>query len=105
MRGLVETGRYLKIRTVLQDRPGALEELVEVLSREQVNIYGIEHDRTSRDVAMSSAEVELDRRPAATTTSPNSSTRSPTRGMRSTCSSTVPLDAPDGLHMKALLGQ
>ena len=60
MRGLVETGRYLKIRTVLQDRPGALEELVEVLSREQVNIYGIEHDRTSRDVAMSSAEVELD---------------------------------------------
>ncbi|AUG48633.1 threonine ammonia-lyase [Haloarcula taiwanensis] len=60
MRGLVETGRYLKIRTVLQDQPGALEELVEVLSREQVNIYGIEHDRTSRDVAMSSAEVELD---------------------------------------------
>ena len=24
MRGLVETGRYLRIRTVLKDRPGAL---------------------------------------------------------------------------------
>ncbi|WP_276273760.1 threonine ammonia-lyase [Haloarcula litorea] len=60
MRGLVETGRYLKIKTVLKDRPGALERLVEILSEEQVNIYGIEHDRTSRDVAMNDAEVELD---------------------------------------------
>ncbi|WP_424001974.1 threonine ammonia-lyase [Haloarcula salina] len=60
MRGLVETGRYLKIRTVLKDHPGALEELVTVLSREEVNIYAIEHERTNRDVAMNSAEVELD---------------------------------------------
>ncbi|MBV0925495.1 threonine ammonia-lyase [Halomicroarcula limicola] len=60
MRGLVETGRYVKLRTVLKDRPGALEELVEVLSAQQTNIYGIEHDRTNRDVAMNDAEVELD---------------------------------------------
>ena len=60
VRGLVETGRYLRIRTVLKDRPGALEELVEVLSAQQVNIYAIEHDRTNRDVAMNDAEVELD---------------------------------------------
>ncbi|MDS0282433.1 threonine ammonia-lyase [Haloarcula onubensis] len=60
VRGLVETGRYLRIRTVLKDRPGALEELVGVLSDQQVNIYAIEHDRTNRDVAMNDAEVELD---------------------------------------------
>jgi len=60
VRGLVETGRYLRIRTVLKDRPGALEELVGVLSAQQVNIYAIEHDRTNRDVAMNDAEVELD---------------------------------------------
>ncbi|MBX0295795.1 threonine ammonia-lyase [Haloarcula nitratireducens] len=60
MRGLVETGRYVKLRTVLKDRPGALEELVGVLSAQQTNIYGIEHDRTNRDVAMNDAEVELD---------------------------------------------
>jgi threonine dehydratase len=60
MRGLVETGRYCKIKTVLEDRPGSLEELVEVLSAAKVNIYGIEHDRTSRDIAMNDAEVELD---------------------------------------------
>ena len=60
MRGLVETGRYLKLRTVLKDRPGALEELVGILSAQRANIYAIEHDRTSRDVAMNDAEVELD---------------------------------------------
>lgn len=60
MRGLVETGRYLKLRTVLKDRPGTLERLVEVLSEQEANIYAIEHDRTSRDIAMNDAEVEFD---------------------------------------------
>jgi threonine dehydratase len=60
VRGLAETGRYLRLRTVLKDRPGALEELVGIVSAEQANIYAIQHDRTSRDVAMNDAEVELD---------------------------------------------
>jgi threonine dehydratase len=60
MRGLVETGRYLRIRTVLKDKPGALDELVGVISDNDANIYAIEHDRTNRDVAMNDAEVELD---------------------------------------------
>jgi threonine dehydratase len=60
LRGLVETGRYLKIRTVLKDRPGTLEELLSVLKDAQANIYAIRHDRTSRDVALDAAEVELD---------------------------------------------
>ncbi|WP_338726848.1 threonine ammonia-lyase [Haladaptatus sp. DJG-WS-42] len=60
MRGLVETGRYLKIRTVLKDRPGALERLIEVIAVEKANIYAIQHDRTSRDLAMNAAEVEVD---------------------------------------------
>ncbi|PSQ18609.1 threonine ammonia-lyase [Halobacteriales archaeon QS_8_69_26] len=60
MRGLVRTGRYLKIRTVLKDRPGALEELLEILADHRANIYGIRHDRTSRELSMNAAEVELD---------------------------------------------
>jgi threonine dehydratase len=60
MRGLVETGRYLKIRTVLRDRPGALERLIEVIAGQQANIYAIRHDRTSREIGMNAAEVELD---------------------------------------------
>ncbi|MFC6874394.1 threonine ammonia-lyase [Halobellus marinus] len=60
VRGLVETGRYLKIRTVLRDRPGALEDLVEIIAERRANIYAIQHDRTSRDVAMNEADVEID---------------------------------------------
>jgi len=60
VRGLVETGRYLKIRTVLRDRPGALEELVEIIAAERANIYAVQHDRTSRDVAMNEADIEID---------------------------------------------
>ncbi len=60
IRGLIETGRYLKIKTVLKDRPGALEELLAILSGYRANIYGIQHDRTSRDIGMSDTEVEID---------------------------------------------
>ncbi|MFP8891112.1 threonine ammonia-lyase [Natrialbaceae archaeon A-CW2] len=60
VRGLVETGRYLKIKTVLKDRPGALEDLLAILSGHRANIYAIQHDRTSRDIGMSDTEVEID---------------------------------------------
>jgi threonine dehydratase len=60
MRGLVESGRYLRIRTVLKDRPGALERLIEVIADARANIYAIQHDRTSRDIEMNAADVKLD---------------------------------------------
>jgi len=60
VRGLVETGRYLKIRTVLRDRPGALEDLVEIIAAARANIYAVQHDRTSRDVAMNEADISID---------------------------------------------
>jgi threonine dehydratase len=60
VRGMIETGRYLRIRTVLPDRPGALDSLVSILSELEANVYGIQHDRTSRDVSIKSAEVEMD---------------------------------------------
>ncbi len=60
MRGLVQMGRYLKIRTELKDRPGSLQQLVDSISEHQANIYAVQHDRTSRDIAMNAAEVVLD---------------------------------------------
>jgi threonine dehydratase len=60
VRGMVETGRYLRFRTVLPDRPGALDALVTIISDTRANVYAIRHDRTSRDVSMDDAEVELD---------------------------------------------
>lgn len=60
IRGLIQTGRYLRVRTVLPDRPGALESFVEIVSEQEANIYAIQHDRTSRDVSMDDAEIEVD---------------------------------------------
>jgi threonine dehydratase len=60
MRGLMRTGRYLKIRTVLEDRPGALDELLGIIAGHRANIYAIRHDRTSRSIDMNAAEVEID---------------------------------------------
>jgi threonine dehydratase len=59
-RGLIRTGRYLQIRTVLKDRPGALETFLEILADHRANILAVDHDRASRDVQMNAAEVELD---------------------------------------------
>jgi threonine dehydratase len=60
MRGLVETSRYLRIRTVVPDRPGALGGLLNIVSEKEANIYAIQHDRTSRDISMAATEVEID---------------------------------------------
>lgn len=60
MRGLVQRGRYVKLGTVLKDRPGALTELSRIIAENRANIYAIQHDRTARDIGMGSAEVELD---------------------------------------------
>lgn len=60
VRGLVQMGRYIKIKTELKDRPGSLQQLVNIISDHQANIYAVEHDRTARDIAMNAAEVVLD---------------------------------------------
>lgn len=60
MRGLVQSGRYVKLKTVLKDRPGALMELTRIIAENRANVYGIQHDRTARDIGMGSAEVVLD---------------------------------------------
>ncbi|PSQ22877.1 threonine ammonia-lyase [Halobacteriales archaeon QS_9_67_17] len=59
-RGLVEDGRYLKIRTTLKDRPGALEGLIEIIAGARANIYGIKHERTSLDTSVGATDVEID---------------------------------------------
>ncbi|HEX2021547.1 MAG TPA: threonine ammonia-lyase, partial [Candidatus Thermoplasmatota archaeon] len=58
-RGLRQTGRSLAIRTVLEDRPGALRDLLALLADVGANVESIEHDRMRQDVALGKAEVEL----------------------------------------------
>jgi len=60
LRGLVQLGRYLKIKTVLKDQPGALQGLIEIIADHQANIYSIHHERASRKIGMSDTEVEIE---------------------------------------------
>ena len=58
-RGLAQTGRSLRLATVLDDRPGALRDLLALLASLGANVDSIEHDRTRMDVALGKAEVHL----------------------------------------------
>ncbi|MFC7069823.1 threonine ammonia-lyase [Halobaculum lipolyticum] len=60
LRGLVRMGRYLKISLELKDRPGELERVAGVIAREDANVYALSHDRTSRDIAVDAADLEIE---------------------------------------------
>src|SRR5581483_3184944 len=58
-RGLAQTGRAVRLRTVLDDRPGALRDLLATVAATGANVESIEHDRARGDVALGKAEVLL----------------------------------------------
>ena len=58
-RGLVKDGRLLRIRIHLQDRPGALLALTEVLARERANIVETIHNRSYYGVSMGETVIDV----------------------------------------------
>lgn len=47
--GLMKSGRMARITTVIEDRPGHLARLLDVVSRSGANVVSIQHDRASSD--------------------------------------------------------
>jgi len=47
--GLMKSGRKARITTVIEDRPGHLARLLDVVSRSGANVVSIQHDRASSD--------------------------------------------------------
>jgi len=70
-RGLVKDGRLMRIRVHLQDRPGALLALTQVLARERANIVETIHNRSYYGVSLGETviDVTLETRGAAHITS------------------------------------
>jgi threonine dehydratase len=58
-RGLVKSGRRLRIKTIISDRPGSLQKIISLVSSQQVNIISIIHDRSRPAVPVRDAEVEF----------------------------------------------
>ena len=57
--GLTAAGRYLVMRTKLQDRPGELIKLLSLVAEERGNVIAVEHHREGVDVSVSETEIGL----------------------------------------------
>ena len=57
--GLTVAGRYLVVRTRLQDRPGELIKLLKHVAQERANVISVEHHREGMDVPVTESEIEL----------------------------------------------
>jgi threonine dehydratase len=57
--GLTQAGRFLVVRTKLDDRPGALARLLALIADERVNVLSVEHHREGMDLPVTGTEVEL----------------------------------------------
>jgi threonine dehydratase len=57
--GLTRSGRFLVLRTRLEDRPGALAKLLALLAEQHVNVHSVEHHREGMDLPVTGTEVAL----------------------------------------------
>ena len=57
--GLTAAGRYLVVRTRLQDRPGELIKLLQLCAEKRVNVISVEHHREGMHISVAETEVEL----------------------------------------------
>jgi threonine dehydratase len=58
-RGLVKDGRLLRLRVHLQDRPGALLGLTQILARERANIVETVHNRSYYGVSLGETVIDV----------------------------------------------
>jgi threonine dehydratase len=57
--GLTVGGRYLVLRTRIDDRPGELTKLLDLVAAERGNVVSVEHHREGMAIQVTETEVEL----------------------------------------------
>jgi threonine dehydratase len=58
-RGLVNSGRYVILHTIIDDKPGSLQKLLAVIAETRANVIAVKHDRINPTVPLKQAEVRL----------------------------------------------
>lgn len=58
-RGMVKDGRLVRLRVYLQDRPGALLALTQILARERANIVETNHNRAYYGVSLGETVIDV----------------------------------------------
>jgi threonine dehydratase len=59
-KGLVKGGRKIFLDTLIPDRPGTLWRLLNLVAETGANVLSVTHNRSTRDVAIGYAKVELE---------------------------------------------
>ena len=59
-KGLIQSGRIMRINVMLEDVPGALARLLGLIADSNANVLHIHHNRSRRDFAISVTAVELE---------------------------------------------
>lgn len=59
-RGMIESGRYIRLVTTIVDRPGSLTRLLTKIAAAKANVMSVYHNRTKQGVRLGEAEVELE---------------------------------------------
>lgn len=59
-KGLMKSGRYIRIATVIEDQPGTLHTLLKTVASTRANVVSIFHDRLKQSVPLGRSEVELE---------------------------------------------
>lgn len=58
--GLIEAGRYLRLAVKIDDRPGALRDLLDIFATLRANVISVQHHRVGTSILLGQTEVEID---------------------------------------------
>ena len=58
-RGLAKAGRHFRFKTIIIDKPGALQLLLSVIAKTKANVISISHDRITPSIPLAQAEVQV----------------------------------------------
>ncbi|WP_390854347.1 threonine ammonia-lyase [Alicyclobacillus hesperidum] len=58
--GLTEAGRYLRLAVTIQDRVGALRDVLDIVARHRANVLTVHHQRVGSHIHLGQTEVEID---------------------------------------------
>ena len=59
-KGLVKSGRKIIVRTIIEDRPGTLGKLLNLVAGTGANVLSVLHNRSTADLPIGYANVELE---------------------------------------------
>ena len=58
-KGLIKTGRLVRLHVLVPDRPGGLRGLAQLFTEKRANIFQIEHNRASGNIPLSTTGTDL----------------------------------------------